>query len=149
MNYEVFWSTEIDSLTCTVWVLGTVPSNPLKWALPSAPAISSFLLCMCPKVLCWIIKVNRPQISRVLYATLLSSTLSLVLQYSILSLPRPSARWPQLRGSTGLCLGSPPFVHHRLEALSSQYTGVVRGLNLLVFHFSAITVLHYLMSNVL
>lgn len=144
MNYELFQSAETGTITCTVGVLGTVPSNPLKWIPPSTPVMSSLRLCTCPKVRCWILHVNPTQ-------NFLSDTLTLVLQDSIQTLAafssRPSASLPQLRGSVGLCLGS-PFLPHSLEALSNQHAGVVKRTHL-VFHFSEIIVLHYLMSNVL
>lgn len=153
MTHEVSQSTETGTISCTVWVLGTVPSSALEWVRPSAPAIGSLLICMCPKARYWIHKLtfHRSPESSVALSPLQYSVLSVPVlcpNSCCLSLPRPSARLPQLRGSAGPCLDF-PSPHRTLEALSSQHAGVVRGLTWFVFHFSASAVLHYLKSSVL
>lgn len=144
LNYELFQSAETGTITCTVWVLGTVPSNPLKWIPPSTPTMSSLHVCMCPKVRCWILQMNPTQNFPLQHSDLStpglypnSSCLFFQALSKVASTERVSWALP------GLPFPAPqPGSSLKPACWGSQRT-------LLVFHFSAIIVLHYLMSSVL
>lgn len=91
---------------------------------------------ICQKALCWILRGTLHKSPDFSLLAALSSPILCPTNFGCLSLPRLSAAFPQLRGSTGLRL-PPHSLNCGLEALSSQDAEVVRGLILFsISHWS-------------
>lgn len=102
---------------------------------------------ICQKALCSILRGTLHKSPDFSLLAALSSPILCPTNFGSLILPRLSAVFPQLRGSTGLCLGSPFPTLWPGGSLKPGHRGCQR--THLVFHFSLITVLHYLMSSAL
>lgn len=126
-------------------ISGTVSLNPLGRAPLPAPAIVSSYACALKNMQGEPSTELQSSLS-VWVSPLQDSVLQTVAALVSLDLQQGCLNWGGLLGFAGAPL---PCTAAWKLSLSSQYTGVVGGLTVLVFYFSAVTVLHYLMSSVL
>lgn len=131
-------------------------------AIPSPGSVCGTIIWMIfsPKPQADLTYMSSLEVSWVLERTLhgcLKISLCIPLSFPVLrpvnssyaGLPRLLAPSPQLRESTGLCLGSPALHYTQVKILSREKASAILGLTSFVPHLSEITVLHGLMFSIL